>query len=971
MSACLLIALALSGQAGRPLPAEAAAKSLVVPKGMKATLFAGEPMVSQPMALTTDARGRVWVVENFSYPKWITDGSRGRDRVVILEDTDGDGRADKRKVFADGLANVSGIALGAGGVWLAATPNLSFIPDADGDDKPDGPLKVVLDGWDLKARHNVVSSLRFGPDGWLWGCNGILGNAEIGVPGTPADKRVAFNCGAWRFDPATKAFEVVAHGTTNPWGLDFDEHGEAFISNCVIAHLWHAVPGARFERMFGSDPNPHAYQLMGTVADHLHWGGGHWTSSRGGQGVHSVAGGGHAHAGLAIARHPDLPKGVNGCALMANIHGMRVNADFLQPSGSSYKATHRPDPIQSDDPWFRGLIVTQGPDGAILVTDWNDTGECHNYEVTDGVTGRIYRVAPENARNKGIRPADLPTARLIDHLACGDAWLEEQARNTLRARHAGKGLGTDEAPVRVALVNAAVSPESPARARLTALWALLATGGIPEGVLGHAVTDPDATVRAWAARLGLVSNSRLWLDKARHGEPSARVRLAIISASDQLPDGQRLEMLEPMARNMADAGDPMIPLLLWYRLEPVLARSTAARERLLAGPCLAPIPRFLARRVAGTTEGEAWLARAVAGGAGTREDHVPALLAGWAEGVGGRVNPRAPAGWDKAHARLARLSDPETRLSAMRLAQVFGTPDVSATLREMAGDNSLSLETRAGALDAWASRPRGDVRFLLGFLENEALAESALRGIATGADPALAEELSARFAKAGPRARQGILAALASRKTWAIALVAGMETGAIDHRAVPAHLARQVGEFKDPSLKARLEKAWGSVQPVSGDRKAMVARWEKQLTREEISKGDPGRGKVLFARHCAPCHRLFGEGGGLGPDLTGGQRGELRYWLENMVDPSAVVGREHQRTLVETRDGRVLAGVVKEETPARLVMRSAEGEFTVPVSAIENRVATGKSIMPDGLLEGLGPGEPADLFSYLMSQLSK
>jgi putative heme-binding domain-containing protein len=223
----------------------------------------------------------------------------------------------------------------------------------------------------------------------------------------------------------------------------------------------------------------------------------------------------------------------------------------------------------------------------------------------------------------------------------------------------------------------------------------------------------------------------------------------------------------------------------------------------------------------------------------------------------------------------------------------------------------------------------------------------------------------------GPRARNGILAVLAGRKAWAVVLVGAMEKGTIDHREVPAHLARQIAEFKDSDLKNRIEKAWGSIQPVTGDRKAMVEKWRKQLTPVEISKGDAARGKALFARNCAACHRMFGEGGNLGPDLTGGQRGELRYWLENIIDPSAVVGREHQRTVVETKDGRVVAGVVKQETPAHLVLRSAEGEFTVPLTSIETRVATGKSIMPDGLLDGLKPGEPADLMAYLMSRLSK
>src|SRR5207248_6874661 len=190
------------------------------------------------------------------------------------------------------------IALGFGGVWLCSTPNLVFIPVRAGEDRPAGPPEVVLDGWNLKeAKHNVFNGLTWGPDGWLWGCNGIQSRSLVGPPRTPKEKRVEINCGVWRYHPTRKVFEAVAHGTTNPWGLDFDDSGEAFITNCVIKHLWHVVPGAHFQRMYGQDSNPYSYGLLESCADHLHWGGGHWTESRGGKGPHDVPGGGHAHVG--------------------------------------------------------------------------------------------------------------------------------------------------------------------------------------------------------------------------------------------------------------------------------------------------------------------------------------------------------------------------------------------------------------------------------------------------------------------------------------------------------------------------------------------------------------------------------------------------------------------------------------------------------------------------------------------------
>ncbi|HEY1067884.1 MAG TPA: PVC-type heme-binding CxxCH protein, partial [Pirellulales bacterium] len=265
----LYLALALVVSAGEPLhadepaaapipPGEAAAK-MTLPEGFKATLFAGEPDVVQPIAFCFDDRGRLWVVESMAYPEWQPIEQPGEDRIVIFEDADGDGKFDSRKVFLSNGTNFAGIEYGFGGVWVCATPHLLFIPDRNADDKADEKWEVVLDGWDIKAKHNVCNGLTWGPDGWLWGLNGILSNSKIGKPGTPDAERVAMNCGVWRIHPVTKKFEVVASGTTNPWGLDFDDYGHAFITNCVIHHLWHVIPGAHFQRMFGQDLTPNTY----------------------------------------------------------------------------------------------------------------------------------------------------------------------------------------------------------------------------------------------------------------------------------------------------------------------------------------------------------------------------------------------------------------------------------------------------------------------------------------------------------------------------------------------------------------------------------------------------------------------------------------------------------------------------------------------------------------------------------------
>src|ERR1051325_9077434 len=311
--ALLMVTPAIAQDAS--LPPRAAAEKMTLPPGFKATLFAGEPDIVQPIAFCFDDRGRIWVAECLSYPNWQPDFKAGKDRILIFEEGP-DGAFSKRTVFADNIQNISGINYGFGGVWVCATPNLLFIPIKEVPAKKAvgwveqreahhavasnggphfvrptlqkeetitvaaSPPEIVLDGWSLKAGHNVFNSLTWGPDGWLYGCNGIIATSLVGRPGTPDKDRVPINCGVWRYHPTKKKFEVVAHGTTNPWGLDFEQHGEMFITNCVIDPLWHIVPGGHYQRMYGNDLNPHVYKLMPSICDHIHWGGGAWTSSR-------------------------------------------------------------------------------------------------------------------------------------------------------------------------------------------------------------------------------------------------------------------------------------------------------------------------------------------------------------------------------------------------------------------------------------------------------------------------------------------------------------------------------------------------------------------------------------------------------------------------------------------------------------------------------------------------------------------
>ncbi|HEY1786448.1 MAG TPA: PVC-type heme-binding CxxCH protein, partial [Pirellulales bacterium] len=528
----------LADDAPAPLAAEETPKHMTLPEGFRATLFAGEPAVVQPIAMAFDDRGRLWAVECLSYPGW----QGTNDRVVILEDVDGDGRFDKRTVFWDEGKNLSGINVGFGGVWLCSTPNLIFVPDADGDDKPDGPPQVMVDGFDIHASHNVSNSLTWGPDGWLYGCNGILSNSLIGRPGAAEADRVRINCGVWRFHPTRHLVEAVAHGTTNPWGLDFDDYGQMFITNCVIAHLWHVIPGAHYQRMFGQDYNPHTYDLIGTCADHLHWGGGHWTEARGGA-KHHAAGGGHAHSGGMVYLGDNWPSSYRNHVFTCNIHGHRLNQDVLEQQGSGYVAHHGEDMMLVDDTWFRGLVVTYGPDGGVYVADWTDTGECHNYKDVDQTNGRIYKITAGKVTPWQGDLAKQSEEQLVALQLHSNDWMVRHARRLLQERQAAGKL---DASTRSRLLEMLAGNAEPTR-KLRALWALHAIGGLDEPQLAKVLGSPDQYLRAWAIQLEL---------EDREASPDTLGRLAALAKSDPAP-WVRLALAAGLQRLPLDARWPI------------------------------------------------------------------------------------------------------------------------------------------------------------------------------------------------------------------------------------------------------------------------------------------------------------------------------------------------------------------------------------------------------------------------------
>lgn len=604
----------------KPITPSEALRRMVLPEGFRATLFAGEPDVLQPIAFDFDDRGRLWVAECFSYPEFKVEN---RDRILIFTDKDGDGRFDERKVFLENGTRISGLTIGFGGVWVTSAPNLLFYPDRNEDDQPDGKPEVILDGWTLKAGHNMVNGLAWGPDGWLYGRHGITAPSFVGKPGTPEKERTTVSCSIWRYHPVKKVFEVVANGTTNPWGLDWDENGQPFFSNNVIGHLWHLIPGAHYKRMFGEDPNPHVYQLMEQTADHLHWSAGDWTKARSGQ---ESLGGGHAHAGAMVYLGDNWPHEFRNRLMMANIHGNRLIYDNLLRQGSGYVAKHGSSFLVANDSWFRSVSVAYGPDGGVFVSDWNDFGECHDYDGSYRTSGRLYKVTYGTPRPvNDLNLAELADAELVRMQTHTNDWYVRHARRILQERAAaGKLEATTHASLTRLARQARYVPH-----KLRALWALNATGGLSSQAALPGATErfpkqpldlrarslggkplllellehPDEQVRWWCVQLLCEDKnpSPQVLQRFEHmarTDESKFVRLALASALQRMPNNARWPIAHGLASHADDTVDPNLPLMIWYGVESAVPGNSAEAMRLASQSKIPLVREFIIRRLA-------------------------------------------------------------------------------------------------------------------------------------------------------------------------------------------------------------------------------------------------------------------------------------------------------------------------------------------------------------------------------------
>lgn len=922
-----------------PVSPEEAAKLMSVPDGFYVTLFAGEPEVRQPIAMQVDDRGRIWVAESYSYKEWEM---KGEDRILIFEDSDNDGRFDDRKIFYSGATHLSGFVAGFGGTWICNSPNLEFIPDRNGDDIPDGPPEIILDGFTTDAKHNFFSGLVWGPDGWLYGRHGITASSLVGIPGTPPEERVDVSCGIWRLHPVTHQFEIVARGTTNPWGLDWNEMGEMFMTGNVNGHLWHVIPGAFYPRMHGQGSAAHVYERIPMTADHLHHEG-EWTDRRNfrdnAPGLTDDMGGGHSHCGAMIYLGDNWPEKYRDTIFMSNTHGRRVNHDILKRKGSGYIGIHGKDFMKANQPWYRGVTQIYGPDGGVYFSDWTDFGECHDNDGVHRTSGRIYKVVYGEVGNPGR--VDLSKKTSLELVACQlhrNEWYVRHARRLLQERFVA---GVDLTEARGELLRLLEDQEQPVDRQLRFLWSLHTTGGLEKEKLTQLLQHKNEHMRSWAVRLigegGAPNSEQFALIRgiASNGE-SKLARLYVASTFPRFTKAQQWTLAKDLLVDFGYTEDQNLPCMIWYALRPLVGADPLRGLELLSTCCDPQVYKNIVRRIASDFDLNTGLMPRLITSINTtlQDGHTGIAVAGVKgieEALNGLKGLVPPENWDL----LASSQEALVSSEAAKLLPVFdqGEP--------MAAKDWLQL------------------------IDNQTRRNQAIRKLAAFDDPKIAATILKPYPRYLTEDKEAVISTLSSRVGYARLLLNAVENGQVPRQDISAFHARQIHNLGNQQLKETLEKIWGNLRKSPVEKQEEIASWQSKLTPWRLSAANLSNGKLMFDRACASCHMIYGEGGALGPHLDGSDRKNLFYLLENLIDPSAVLPQDYRMTVITLNDGRVLSGNITEQTRHAITLAGLATVEVIPLSEVVKQEQLEQSTMPEGLLQTMSDNEVTDLIAFL------
>jgi putative membrane-bound dehydrogenase-like protein len=945
------------GRDAKFLSPQQAVDAMTIKDGFKVNLWAGEPMMTQPMAFCWDDRGRLWIAENKDYEsRGHGFSNAGDSRIVILEDTDGDGVADSRKIFVEGIAFPSAIAVGFDGVFVGAPPNLLFIPDKNKDDKADeADIEVRLTGWGIRDRHETLNSFHWGPDGWLYGLQGFATPSKVRKPvgkgrlykhkdPFPEDilegEGVDIDGGVWRYHPQKDKFEVVAHGFSNPWGIDYDAKGQIFITACVIPHLWHIVPGGIYHRQGGQHFNPYVYDDIKTIADHSHR---------------------SAHGGARIYQSDAMPQDEKGKIFMANIHEHGILSDVLERKGSGFVGHHGDDFMMANNAQWVGFSTEIGPDGALYVLDWHDADIC-GQEVLNAETGRIFRISSKDIKAPDFKNRYADLNKLSDKDLVGfqtseSDWHSRRARIILQNR-AVKGTlkkGTHQQLMQLFKQN------TNADYRLRAMWALHVTKGFKEADLIAALADKDEYIRAWAIQLLCEdqSPSQKALDmfvQMSRTDASPVVRLYLASAMQRVENNSKWLIAAELVKHAEDINDHNLPKMMWYGIEPLIAQDPAKGLTLVSQSKIPMLVEFAARRSV-DANGLTQLVDAI----GKYPQVQYTLMRGMMNGMEGHTDLKPPANWKAVYAQLQQKGGNVAQLAG-DLSQLFG--DTEAAMNSMATlkNKAASPEQRRKAVQMLAAQQRPELlQELAGLLNDGGIRKDIIRAIAAFEDESLGKLLLTRYKDLNEEEKAESIQTLASRPKYGWLLANAIKDKSVPKKDIPANTARQLRRV----VGSGFVEIWGPIDENPGDQQA-YAKYHKILTEQAVAKGDMKKGKVLFDRTCGSCHKLNGEGGIIGPDLTGSNRSDVDYLLFNVLNPSGEIQDAYKLVVITTRDGRTYQGNVIGESDRQVTLRVVGQEAVViNKSSIQTREVTPVSMMPPGLFDHLSEEEVVNLVTYL------
>lgn len=949
-----------------------------VQDGFQVELIAKEPDVRQPIAFCFDERGRLWVAEAFSYPNRQPEG-QGKDRITILEDADGNGSFETRKVFCEGLNLVSGIEVGFGGVWVGAAPYLLFIPDADRDDRADVSdgsdpsdaglrfkAKILLDGFGYQDTHETLNSFIWGPDGWLYGNQGVFNTASIGKPGCDPKERVTLRAGVWRYHPVRHVFEVFCHGGSNQWGLDYNSNGHFFMTHCRSFHgkggTTHAIRNGHFWNQANANYAPFISATAPDFAPELQNylpASARYDSGEGGAGKHGTTAvyGGHSHVGTMIYNGDNWPAIYRDHLFTHNLHGHQINHQHMVRTGSGYETFHAGyDLLYSSAPDYIPVDLQTGPDGAVYVIDWTDTQHCHNPddEKWDRSNGRIYRISWKET----YRPVKVDLGKMTD-----DQLLQLQGQNSdWHARMARKLIQERPAPFDAVAngVTMISQPDAAPELKLRLMWLLHAAKALDKLQMEPLIKSSLDIVRSWAIQLateeaGKSKLSSETLLNLAQTDPSPTVRLALASALPNLDAKTVWEVASALAMHGEDKDDRFLPKMIWFGLARVIAEDWARGLALAENtpmPSLADSIRWFAGKSA---EGREALVKTLKP---TRDLKLLAFS------LKDEAKVEMPKAWPQVRSDLSDQSDLVRQLSAL-----FGDQTVLGEMRALLADTSKTLPQRRAAFDLL--KRTGDAEstpIFAKLLDEPAFTTAVIPLLSRSNEPKTATALMERFDRMDAADRIAALGVLTSRAGLAKPLLEAVKTGSFDKKHLSSLQIRQMRNLNHAEINTLLDATWGKVNESSAAAKASIAKLKKAYESAPLWAFNAKSGEQTFQQLCAVCHAMGGVGGKLGPDLAGSWRNGLDYFLENIIDPNAVVGDNFQLHVLTKKDGSVVSGVIEQETDTAITARTVTESVVISKSDLKDRQKLPVSIMPPGLLEALPERKALELLKYLLSR---